>query len=185
MASEPQPSSTPPAASPSVPDPDDAEESTDRLPKTAEDRKAAAALSSLTAHDETGAEAKAPSAADREALGKAMSRLQIAGGEAGAGAKKAEKGEKEREAEEKKKKEEERKRKVKVDQADVSLLVSLHRAVDICCIIPLPVTTDADDSVIELQVEELELTKAKATDLLKSHDGDAVKAMRAFVTSSA
>jgi hypothetical protein len=124
MASEPQPPSNPPTGSPSVPDPDDAEESTDRLPKTAEDRKEAAALSSLTANDESATEAKAPSAADREALGKAMSRLQVAGGEAGPGAKKAEKGEKEREAEEKKKKEEERRRKVKVDQADVSLLVS-------------------------------------------------------------
>lgn len=35
------------------------------------------------------------------------------------------------------------------------------------------------------QVEELELSKGKATDLLKAHEGDAVKAMRAFVTASA
>jgi hypothetical protein len=28
----------------------------------------------------------------------------------------------------------------------------------------------------------LELSKAKATELLKAHDGDAVKAMTAFVT---
>lgn len=35
------------------------------------------------------------------------------------------------------------------------------------------------------QVEELELSKGKATDLLRAHEGDAVKAMRAFVTTSA
>ena len=35
------------------------------------------------------------------------------------------------------------------------------------------------------QVEELELSKSKATDLLKAHEGDAVRAMRAFVTASA
>ena len=33
-----------------------------------------------------------------------------------------------------------------------------------------------------VQVEELELSKVKATELLKAHDGDAIKAMRAFVT---
>jgi len=35
------------------------------------------------------------------------------------------------------------------------------------------------------QVEELELSKAKATDLLKAHEGDAVKAMLGFVNASA
>ncbi|KAJ9643934.1 hypothetical protein H2199_003800 [Coniosporium tulheliwenetii] len=35
------------------------------------------------------------------------------------------------------------------------------------------------------QVEQLELSKAKATELLKAHEGDAVKAMCAFVTASA
>jgi hypothetical protein len=33
-----------------------------------------------------------------------------------------------------------------------------------------------------IQVDELDLTKPKATDLLKAHDGDAVKAMRAYVS---
>ena len=33
-------------------------------------------------------------------------------------------------------------------------------------------------------MEELDLSKIKATDLLKAHDGDAVKAMRAFVTAN-
>lgn len=34
------------------------------------------------------------------------------------------------------------------------------------------------------QVEELELSKGKATDLLRAHEGDAVRALRAFVTAS-
>ncbi|KAK2606372.1 hypothetical protein QQS21_003191 [Conoideocrella luteorostrata] len=38
-----------------------------------------------------------------------------------------------------------------------------------------------DDQDIALVVDQLELTKAKATELLKAHDGDAVKAMKAWV----
>lgn len=34
-----------------------------------------------------------------------------------------------------------------------------------------------------VKVQELELSKTKATDLLKAHEGDAVKAIRAFVTT--
>ena len=34
------------------------------------------------------------------------------------------------------------------------------------------------------KVEELDLTKGKATELLKMHEGDAVRAMRAFVKVS-
>ncbi|CEI65294.1 hypothetical protein FVEN_g6278 [Fusarium venenatum] len=41
------------------------------------------------------------------------------------------------------------------------------------------VKVDAAD--VALLVEELELPKPKATELLKSNEGDAVKAMRAFV----
>ena len=32
------------------------------------------------------------------------------------------------------------------------------------------------------KVEELDLTKSKATELLRSHEGDAVKAIKAFIT---
>ncbi|EFX03947.1 hypothetical protein CMQ_875 [Grosmannia clavigera kw1407] len=42
------------------------------------------------------------------------------------------------------------------------------------------VKVDAAD--VALLVNELDLTKAKATDLLKNHDGNAVSALRAFVT---
>ena len=42
---------------------------------------------------------------------------------------------------------------------------------------------DLGGLIVLLQVDELDLTKAKATELLKGHDGDAVKAMRAFVKS--
>ena len=35
-----------------------------------------------------------------------------------------------------------------------------------------------------MQIEELDLSKIKATELLKAHEGDAVRAMRAFVTAN-
>lgn len=40
-----------------------------------------------------------------------------------------------------------------------------------------------DPADVALLVEELELPKAKVTELLKSNEGDAVKAMRAFVAA--
>ena len=101
-----------------------ADEETARLPKNAEDRKAAAALNSLNTNeisqDETaGASSKQPSAADQEALGKAMSRLEIA---IGASAKKeAEKKSNQKAADT------EVKKKVKVASEDVNLLVSVYR----------------------------------------------------------
>ena len=57
-----------------------------------------------------------------------------------------------RKKKEEEQKERERRAKIKVDQADVGVLV-----------------------------EELDLTKGKATDLLRAHEGDVVKAVRAFV----
>ncbi|GMF74334.1 unnamed protein product [Aspergillus oryzae] len=61
------------------PDPDAVDQ---HRPANAEDRKAAAALSSLNTN-EIGADsgAKPPSSADQEALGKAMSRLEIVAGQ--------------------------------------------------------------------------------------------------------
>ena len=38
--------------------------------------------------------------------------------------------------------------------------------------------------ICAVQVEELDLTKMKATELLKAHEGDAIKALRAFVTAN-
>ncbi|KAI0517175.1 hypothetical protein F5B22DRAFT_131747 [Xylaria bambusicola] len=96
--------------------------------KSAEDRKAAAALANLDSSGD-GAEA---AEVDAAAVSKAMKNLGTA-----ASAEKKEV------------------KKVKVDAADVALLV-----------------------------DELELTKPKATELLKVHDGDAVRAMRAFITVS-
>ena len=113
-------------------------------PASAEDRKAAAAMSTLERRggDE---EVKPNKQIDQEALGKAISRLELADkvGKIAAG----EKGQGDKEKEER-----EKRAKIKVDQADVALLV-----------------------------DELDLNKIKATDLLKAHDGDAVKAMTAFV----
>jgi hypothetical protein len=84
-------------------------------PANAEDRKAAAALSSLNTNG-IGADsgAKPPSSADQEALGKAMSRLEIAAGQ-DTGKKTAEG----------KQAEVVKKRAVKVASEDVTLLVCL------------------------------------------------------------
>ena len=113
-------------------------------PASAEDRKAAAAMSSLETRG--GEEEPKPNKQiDQEALGKAISRLELAdkGGKVTPG----EKGKSEKDKEER-----EKRAKIKVDQADVGLLV-----------------------------EELDLNKIKATELLRAHDGDAVKAITAFI----
>ncbi|KAL8828954.1 MAG: hypothetical protein Q9170_006374 [Blastenia crenularia] len=121
-------------------------------PASAEDRKAAAALSSL---DARATEENEPSAKtrniDQEALAKAISRLELSQG----ATKGVEISEKEKEFVERRRKEREerdRRNKVKVSAEDVGLLV-----------------------------QELDMSKGKATDLLKAYEGDAVKAMRAFV----
>ncbi|KIW30311.1 uncharacterized protein PV07_06061 [Cladophialophora immunda] len=127
------------------------DETSQNLPNNAEDRKAAAALNSLNANEmstengESGT--RQPSAADQEALGKAMSRLEIA---SGVGKKK------EDTTKTQAKKEVEVKKKVKIAAEDVNLLV-----------------------------EELDLSKTKATELLRSHDGNATLAIKAFVIPAA
>ncbi|PGH12473.1 hypothetical protein AJ79_04217 [Helicocarpus griseus UAMH5409] len=162
---EPTPRKTP-ATNPTANNNDDNAKSASELPKNAEDRAAAAALSSLnTGNEISSAEAGGPSgaappsAADQEALGKAMSRLEMiagAGKEGVAGKRDAKKGKVE--GAEKAAAEEKAAKKpvVKVSAEDVGLLV-----------------------------DQLDLTKIKATELLKAHDGDAVKAMRAFIAPPA
>ncbi|KIW12424.1 hypothetical protein PV08_09701 [Exophiala spinifera] len=126
------------------------DETAQNLPPNAEDRKAAAALNALNAtgmsHENGDSATKGPSAADQEALGKAMSRLEIA-----SGVSKKKEDSKKTEA----KKEVETKKKVKIASEDVNFLV-----------------------------EELDLTKNKATELLRSHDGDATLAVKAFIAPS-
>ncbi|KAF3051642.1 hypothetical protein E8E11_009250 [Didymella keratinophila] len=96
---------------------------------TADDRKAAAALSSLDAQDDNGTSKKE---VDGKALDKAMKNLNVKDTKA------------------------EAKKNVKVEPAQVNLLI-----------------------------KELDLNKQQATDLLKSYDGNIVKAMTAFVTGQA
>ncbi|RYN31027.1 hypothetical protein AA0115_g4437 [Alternaria tenuissima] len=98
-------------------------------PGTAEDRKAAAALSTLDAPQEGDNGSKKE--VDGKALDKAMKGLNV------------------------KDKKEGEKKNVKIEAADVTLLVN-----------------------------ELEVTKPKATELLRAHDGNAVKAMSAFVMAA-
>ena len=119
-------------------------------PTDAEGRKAAAAMSSLETRGEEDGDTKPNKQIDQEALGKAISRLELAdkAGKVAAGTK--------NEKLTKEKEEKEKRAKVKVDQVDVALLV-----------------------------DELDLSKGKATELLKTHEGDAVKAMRAFVRATA
>ncbi|KAI2469565.1 hypothetical protein F4781DRAFT_393916 [Annulohypoxylon bovei var. microspora] len=123
---EPQPKSVHEGASAG-----DVEDEVQTTAKSAEDRKAAAAMASL---DARGDDAGSGNAVDQEAASKAIQSLGN-GTSAGAVEKKEVK-------------------KVKVDAADVALLV-----------------------------DELDLTKAKATELLKVHDGDAVLAMKAFIAT--
>lgn len=104
-------------------DPADDEQAQD-LPNNAEDRKAAAALNSLNANamsQENGeGAAKQPSAADQEALGKAMSRLEIASG----GVKKSDGAKKPDQ-----KKDAEPKKKIKISSEDVAFLVRVSLSV--------------------------------------------------------
>ncbi|KAK1755227.1 Huntingtin-interacting protein K [Echria macrotheca] len=113
----------------------DLEDEVQPTAKSAEDRKAAAALSKLDTHGGDDDDDATPAReVDQEAVKNAMSAL--------GGAASVKPGEEKKEV-----------KKVKVDAADVALLV-----------------------------EELELSKAKATELLKAHDGDAVLAMKAYIT---
>ncbi|OBT98504.1 hypothetical protein VE01_03657 [Pseudogymnoascus verrucosus] len=108
-------------------------------PASAEDRKAAAALSSLDTPRDDDSNTKQD--VDVEAVRKAMDRLGGGGGAGGEGGKVGGK------------KEEEVKKVVKVEAGDVKVVI-----------------------------EELELSKPKATELLKANEGDLVKALRAYVS---
>jgi hypothetical protein len=97
-------------------DPDSVEQS---HPANAEDRKAAAALDSLHTNElAADGPAKGPSSADQEALGKAMSRLEIAAGKSSA---------RQDTAETQKKEAEVKKKAVKVVASDVTFLVRARR----------------------------------------------------------
>ena len=84
-------------------------------PASAEDRKAAAALSSLDVRGDDDEATTKKSEADQKALGEAMSRLEVAGKINTTTAKTAKAGEGETT----------KKKSVKVDQGDVALLVGI------------------------------------------------------------
>lgn len=121
MAEEPQP--------PTIQEGADPEDDAPILPpKSAEDRKTAAALSSLDKRGDEDDEGTsgAKSQLDQEALGKAMSRLEVGGkksGESAGKGREAKDGEAEGEVV--------RRRAVKVDQGDVALLVSSTTECDV------------------------------------------------------
>lgn len=148
---------------------------------SAEDRKAAAALSSLNtteiASDSTAAaDVKQPSLADQEALGKAMSRLEIAAGAKGKGKAGGNENGNGKAATDKSEdagglKGDEKKKvaAVKVAAEDVGLLVCDVQLCTSCC------------GMLTWKTNELDLSKVKATELLKANEGDARKAIRAFI----
>ena len=121
-------------------------------PTTAEDRKTAAAMNALEsrAADNDEDNQKPTKQIDTDALGKAISRLELQdkGGKPAA----QDPNEARRKKKEEEQKEKERRAKIKVDQADVSLLV-----------------------------DQLDLTKMKATELLRAHEADVGKALTAAV----
>lgn len=97
-------------------------------PASAEDRKAAAALSSLDSRNAEEEDSKAQTSKakniDQEALRRAISRLEVSSGEKVLG-EVSERAKKVAEDKRKEKEAAERRRAVKVDQADVTLLVRL------------------------------------------------------------
>lgn len=121
-------------------------------PTNAEDRKAAAVLDALNAHDMSQGNGEAqgtkqPNAADQDALMKAMGRLEaVARAGSKGGSKKSE------EKKEAVKKEAEVKKKIKVSQEDVQFLAT-----------------------------QLDLSKTKATELLKAHGGGVDAAVKSFI----
>ncbi|KAK2827833.1 hypothetical protein FQN49_007297 [Arthroderma sp. PD_2] len=142
------------------------------LPTNAEDRAAAAALSSLNApttaadagEDAEEGGAKKPSSADQEALGKAMSRLEMIAG----GAKKAAAGG-------------DKKSKTTTTAAAAGEIAAAAGASGEV-VKKKPVKVAAED--VNLLVDQLDLTKIKATELLREHEGNAIKAIRAFISPS-
>ncbi|KAM3415422.1 hypothetical protein BST61_g8947 [Cercospora zeina] len=129
MAEEPQPSNVQEGA-----------DAPDVLPASKEDRKAAAALSSLDAPSE---DVKPKKETDLKALNEAMKALMPAAKPKETASSTA-------------KKDDAPKKLVKVDIADVAMLV-----------------------------EQLDLNKTRATELLRAHDADVLKAIKAWVTSTA
>ncbi|PPJ53640.1 hypothetical protein CBER1_00807 [Cercospora berteroae] len=127
-------------AEPQPPNVQEGADAPDVLPASKEDRKAAAALSSLDAPSE---DVKPKKETDLKALNEAMKALMPA-------AKPKET------ASSTTKKDEAPKKVVKVDAADVALLV-----------------------------EQLDLNKTKAAELLRAHDADVLKAIKAWVTATA
>ena len=123
-----------------------------KKPTNAEERKAAAALDALNANDMSqgngeAQDTKQPNAANRDALQKAMDRLESVAGSAKPVNKKTE------EKKDTTKKETDVKKKVKLSSEDIQFLVT-----------------------------ELELPKVKATELLRTHEGNVESAVESFIT---
>merc|ERR1711939_396470 len=124
-------------------------------PATADDRATAKAMSSLDAKPDENAEPKKE--LDMKAINDAMKNLETIGqqGEKKPAAEETSARKQAQEAMKRRQEEDARRKTVKVDQADVALLA-----------------------------EQLDMSKPKATDFLKSHEANAVKAMTTWVTGA-
>lgn len=132
-------------------------EQPESLPANAEDRKAAKAMDKLDVRG-SDEDAQPKKEMDLKALNDAMKNLGVG---------------QEKEKPKTVKKGDAPKPLLKVDQADVAFIVShWSRALtDMCCM--------ADCG----QMDQLDLSKSKATDLLRAHEADSVEAMTAWVTA--
>ena len=81
------------------------------------------------------------------------------------------------------KKDEEPAKLIKVDAADVSLLVSWSSFASLSCLGQRSSNDCFADDAMQ-QAEQLDLSRPKATELLRAHDADAVRAMKAWVSAT-
>ncbi|PSK34081.1 hypothetical protein B9Z65_8407 [Elsinoe australis] len=119
-------------------------DTTRSVPASADDKTAAAALSSLDQPSMSTDNAAPKKDIDSKAIGDAMQRLTVSEGQGGGAGKEAAKAEK--------KEEQEPAKKVKIEAADVNLVV-----------------------------DQCDLSKVKATELLRGYDGDLGRALRGWV----
>lgn len=140
------------------------------LPSNAEDRKAAAALSSLNTTElaTDGEPAPGRSNAEQEALGKAMSRLEIASEQGSVGKKSVEPFKKE-----------DVRRNVRIVAADVTFLVCRGLEDGMFRFFGAVFANG-----LHIQADQLDVHRNRATELLRAQGGDVTSAMREFVSPS-
>lgn len=141
----------------------DVEDQVVPVAKSAEDRKAASALASLEGEGEgdTSSAAQSKPLVDQEAVTKAIKTLSVGGAGGAAGGSAGGRGGSN-----------------KATTSTTSTTTTTGQKKDAAAIAK---NIKVDQADVALLVNELDLTKPKATELLKTHQGDAVKALRAYI----